>query len=112
MARTLPLLLALAMTLAACGQEASGPDPRNNQIKVIQPYWAKGTWVFDDKATGLQQEPFVHGIPEMIDRLATLPARLRARAADRRRPIAMSSVGHRQHASSRQKGWDWMSDRA
>ena len=42
-----------------------------NQIQVIAPYWldAVQTWVFDDPTTGLVQEPFVSGIPEMIDDL-------------------------------------------
>ena len=42
-----------------------------NQIMVIAPYWLEDvrTWVFDDPATGLQQEPFVEGVPEMIDDL-------------------------------------------
>lgn len=42
-----------------------------NQIMVIAPYWLEdaGTWVFDDPATDLKQEPFVEGIPEMIDDL-------------------------------------------
>jgi len=40
-----------------------------NAILVIKPYWDSGTWVFDDPATGLVREPFVAGIPEMIDRL-------------------------------------------
>lgn len=42
-----------------------------NQITVIAPYWLDeaGTWVFDDAAKGLQQEPFVSGVPEMIDDL-------------------------------------------
>jgi hypothetical protein len=40
-----------------------------NQIMVLAPYWLEsvGTWVFDDPLTGLSQEPFVSGIPEMID---------------------------------------------
>lgn len=38
-----------------------------NTIMVIQPYWHAGTYVFDDPAVGLVQEPFVSGIPEMID---------------------------------------------
>lgn len=41
----------------------------SNQILVIKPYWYSGTWVFDDPATGLVQEPFVSGIPAMIDDL-------------------------------------------
>ena len=40
-----------------------------NSILVIAPYWYSGTWVFDDKAAGLKQEPFVSGIPEMINDL-------------------------------------------
>ena len=42
-----------------------------NQILVIAPYWLDnvGTWVFDDERVGLVQEPFVSGIPEMIDDL-------------------------------------------
>ena len=40
-----------------------------NAIKLIAPYWYEGTWVFDDEATGLQREPFVAGVPEMIDEL-------------------------------------------
>ena len=42
-----------------------------NQILVIAPYWldSVGTWVFDDEAVGLVQEPFVEGVPDMIDDL-------------------------------------------
>ncbi len=42
-----------------------------NQIQVIAPYWldAAETWVFDDESVGLVQEPFINGIPEMIDDL-------------------------------------------
>lgn len=44
-----------------------------NQILIIAPYWLEsgGTWVFDDEAVDLNQEPFVNGIPEMIDELVT-----------------------------------------
>jgi hypothetical protein len=38
----------------------------NNAIMVLQPYWASGTWVFDDASVGLVREPFVAGIPEII----------------------------------------------
>ena len=34
---------------------------------VIVPYRHFGTWVFDDEDRGLVKEPFVAGIPEMID---------------------------------------------
>lgn len=36
---------------------------------IIKPYWWNGTWVFDDPAVGLVREPFVSGIPEMINRM-------------------------------------------
>jgi hypothetical protein len=39
----------------------------NNTIMVIAPYWYNGTWVFDDPDAGLKREPFVAGVPEMID---------------------------------------------
>ena len=34
---------------------------------VIAPYRYNGTWVFDDPKAGLVREPFVSGVPEMID---------------------------------------------
>ena len=40
-----------------------------NAILTIFPYRQGGTWVFDDPAVGLLREPFVAGIPEMIDLL-------------------------------------------
>jgi hypothetical protein len=40
-----------------------------NELMIIMPYWHAGTWVFDDEATGLCMEPFVAGIPEMINDL-------------------------------------------
>lgn len=44
-----------------------------NQIQLIAPYWFESarTWVFDDPATGLVKEPFVSGVPEMIDDLVS-----------------------------------------
>ena len=36
---------------------------------IIAPYWYEGTWVFDDEARGLIKEPFVSGVPDMIDEL-------------------------------------------
>lgn len=38
-----------------------------NQIYVISPYRQASTWVFDDPTVGLKAEPFVAGIPEMIN---------------------------------------------
>jgi len=40
-----------------------------NILTVIEPYWYLDTWVFDDETVGLDKEPFVQGIPEMIDEL-------------------------------------------
>jgi len=40
-----------------------------NAIMIIEPYRYAGTWVFDDPAAGLSREPFVGGVPEMIDEL-------------------------------------------
>ena len=40
-----------------------------NSILVISPYWSSGTWVFDDPDRGLTREPFVSGVPEMINEL-------------------------------------------
>ena len=39
------------------------------KVHVIQPYKKDGAWVFDDDRVGLVQEPFVSGIPEMMDDL-------------------------------------------
>jgi hypothetical protein len=45
-----------------------------NALHVIRPYKGSGTWVFDDDSVGLKREPFVSGIPAMIDRLvSTIP---------------------------------------
>jgi len=40
-----------------------------NVLMVIAPYWYQDTWVFDDESAGLNKEPFVTGIPEMINDL-------------------------------------------
>ena len=46
----------------------------DNAINVIAPYWFEGTWVFDDPRVGLDREPFVAGVPGMIDRVvANIP---------------------------------------
>ena len=41
----------------------------DNALMVIFPYQYEGTWVFDDSAVDLVKEPFVFGVPEMIDEL-------------------------------------------
>ena len=40
-----------------------------NSIMVLMPYRYGGTWVFDDPAVGLRKEPFIAGIPEIIDEM-------------------------------------------
>lgn len=66
MKRAVPILL-LTLFLFACGDERV--DTGSNSLFVIMPYKHAGTWVFDDRGRGLKQEPFVAGIPRMIDRL-------------------------------------------
>lgn len=39
----------------------------SNAMMVIFPYKYEQTWVFDDERVGLVKEPFVSGIPQMID---------------------------------------------
>lgn len=49
------------------GLAATPVRPPQNSILVIAPYRYNGTWVFDDARVGLVREPFVAGVPEMID---------------------------------------------
>jgi len=39
----------------------------SNAIRVIFPYKKRGVWMFDDEAVGLREEPFVAGMPEIIE---------------------------------------------
>jgi hypothetical protein len=60
-------MAALAFSaMARC--EATDPEAMN-VINIISPYRDGDTWVFDDPAVGLRREPFVAGIPAMIDAL-------------------------------------------
>ena len=69
------LALVLMVLIAAAGVVAwqyelipgLRPGPRENAIMVIAPYRYQGTWVFDDSSSRLVREPFVAGVPEMID---------------------------------------------
>lgn len=38
-----------------------------NSLFVLKLYRHNGTWCFDDSTRGLLAEPFVAGVPEMID---------------------------------------------
>lgn len=40
-----------------------------NSILLINPYKCGNVWVFDDPNVGLVREPFVSGVPEIIDRM-------------------------------------------
>ena len=42
----------------------------SNSIGVIFPYKHEEIWVFDDEATGLVKEPFVSGMPQILDILS------------------------------------------
>jgi hypothetical protein len=48
-----------------------GVKRMNNSLMIIFPYRYEGTWVFDEPAVDLVKEPFVFGIPEMIDDLVS-----------------------------------------
>src|SRR6478672_6304768 len=50
-------------------QKSQSQNLSQNSIFVIAPYWSVGTWVFDDPAVGLVREPFVSGVPEIINEL-------------------------------------------
>jgi len=65
------LLVFLAAAILWNGGFFAGTKPAvpANALMVIAPYYYKGTWVFDDPEAGLQREPFVAGVPEMIDEM-------------------------------------------
>lgn len=69
--KLLAAIVLLAIVGAAGGwyaaHRSSTISPSSNSILVIAPYWYNGTWVFDDNAVGLKREPFVGGVPEMIN---------------------------------------------
>lgn len=45
----------------------AGVQHTTNQIFVIHPYRWHGQFVFDDEARGLDREPFVAGVPKMLE---------------------------------------------
>ena len=54
----------LILALLGCSKK-----PADNSILVLNPYQHASTWVFDDPTRGLEKEPFVAGIPGIIDRV-------------------------------------------
>ena len=61
------VLLVFTLVIFGCRQKAVGPT--SNSLFIIVPYRHTGTWVFDDSSRGLSKEPFVAGMPELIDQL-------------------------------------------
>ena len=75
----------------------------NNAITVIAPYWWEGTWVFDDPEVGLVREPFVSGVPEIIDHLVAEISNARSGV---RLLFSSSPVpGHQQEAVLDREEW-------
>ena len=50
-------------------QYQHGMNAPANALLVLKPYQHAGSWVFDDMRLGLIKEPFIAGIPEMIDKM-------------------------------------------
>lgn len=69
MKHLLTLLIAIAIVFIIFLYKQRRLNAPDNAILVIKPYWYDGTWVFDDKRVHLYQEPFVAGIPEIINRI-------------------------------------------
>jgi hypothetical protein len=68
--KSLVVGLALVVVLVIAGilaQRWLAGSGSGNALMIIKPYRYAGTWVFDDANVGLSREPFVAGIPEMID---------------------------------------------
>lgn len=73
----LPLLITIGIVALAAtwfaGRLADGDGYRlpQNSLLALAPYRYNGAWVFDDDRAGLVREPFVAGVPEMIDALVS-----------------------------------------
>ena len=63
------VLLILSVLICSCVCLSEKSLAPTNSIMILEPYRHSGTWVFDDPITGLVREPFVEGVPEMIDYL-------------------------------------------
>jgi hypothetical protein len=83
----------------------------NNSIMVIRPYKYLGTWVFDDPDVGLVREPFVAGVPEILDKL--LQSKGILRIADRNgfrltfSAVAFPGFDARAHWVRAEAGGNW-----
>ena len=67
LAALIAVVIARRRHLGVRGPIRGPAGPSSNAIMVVAPYWYNGTWVFDEPAVGLKREPFVAGVPEMID---------------------------------------------
>jgi hypothetical protein len=59
--------MALVLLIAGAVIATRQPARSANSLLILAPYKFAGTWVFDDPSAGLLREPFVNGIPEIID---------------------------------------------
>ncbi len=58
-----------AASASTCGVREQRFSARRNVIKVVHPYKDNGVWVFDDETAGLVKEPFVSGVPDIVERM-------------------------------------------
>jgi hypothetical protein len=63
--KTLSGIILTALLLCSCGTKTD----QGNAIFVIAPHKVTSTWVIDDESRGLKREPFVAGIPKLLDQL-------------------------------------------
>lgn len=63
------LLAVAAGALYLAGVIPARRMPSGNSLLIIAPYRHAGTWAFDDSAAGVVREPFVGGMPEMLDEM-------------------------------------------
>ena len=68
-----------------------------NALMVIQPYKHNGVWMFDDEARGLVAEPFVAGIPEIIEDLIERHTEMSSEEAENGFTVVISSSPFPEH---------------
>lgn len=64
------LIILMLISLISFGQN-NEINKSSNSIKMIAPYKFNNNWVFDDTIVHLYQEPFIEGVPEIIDSLVS-----------------------------------------
>ena len=63
------ITIILSIIFLICSCTSKSLNSSDNAILTLKPYWHNGTWVFDDQRVNLVKEPFVAGIPEMINHI-------------------------------------------